>query len=94
MIDNAKKVKIISIITVCLAFILLIVLIFQFAKLNTLKKREAELTKTLSSLEEVISDYNKEKNYYEDREKYLDEYAHIVLNMTKDGETWYETSKN
>jgi len=94
MAEKEKKIKLIIIFIIVLAFILSAVLVFQFATLNNMKKKEKELNNTLISLEEVISEYNKEKSYYADREKYLDEYAHIVLNMTKDGETWYETSKN
>ena len=92
--ENTKKAKIISVIVVCLASILLITVIFQFLQLNSLKKRELELANSLSSLEEVIADYSQQKDYYQDREKYLDEYAHEVLNMSKKDETWYVTNKN
>ena len=85
MKNGANKAKYISIGVVILAFVLLIVLIIQFAQLAQLKAREAQLTDTLSSLEEVIADYNKQKDYYSDREAYLDEYAHEVLNMSQKG---------
>ncbi len=94
MKNGAKKAKIISISVICLAFVLLIILICQFVHLASLERREDELNSTLSSLEEVISDYSKQKDYYADRETYLDEYAHEVLNMSKKGETWYTADKN
>ena len=92
--NNIKKAKITSIIIVCIALILMLILIFQFLHLNSLQKKNEKLNNTLANLEEVISDYSKQKDYYEDREKYLDEYAHEVLNMSKDDETWYVVSKN
>ena len=92
--ENTKKIKIISVIIICLASVLLLTVIFQFLRLNNLKNKELELTNSLSSLEEVIADYSQKKDYYQDREKYLDEYAHEVLNMSKEDETWYVTNKN
>ena len=88
-----KKTKLISIIVICIAFISMLVLVFQFLQLKELNKRREHLQQSLSNLEEVIADYSKQKSYYQDREKYLDEYAHEVLNMSKDDETWYVTSK-
>ena len=94
MANNIKKAKITSILVVCIASVLLLILIFQFLHLNNLQKKNDRLNTTLSNLEEVIADYSKQKEYYKDREKYLDEYAHEVLNMSKDDETWYVISKN
>ncbi len=94
MLNSSKKAKIISIIVVCLAFFLTITLIFQFVSLSNLEKRNSELNETLTSLEETIAEYSKQKDYYQDRETYLDEYAHEVMNMAKDGETWYSFSRN
>ena len=89
MEDKAKKTKIIAIVICCLAFVCLVTVIFQFVKLGNLQAKENELNAKSEALNEVIAEYNKEKNYYADREKYLDEYAHEVLNMAKDGEIWY-----
>ncbi len=91
--DTQKKAKLIVIIVTCFAFVLLVTLTFQFVKLGNMRKKEAELSKTLSQLEEVVADYNKQRNYYQDREQYLDEYAHEVLNMSKDDETIYSFDK-
>ena len=93
MESKIKKAKIISILVVSLAFFLLLTLVFQFLYLNNLEKKNQELSNTLSNLESVIADYSKQKDYYTDRENYLDEYAHEVLNMSKEGETWYATNK-
>ncbi len=89
MDDKLKKTKIIAIVICCLAFVCLVTVIFQFVKLGNLKYRERELEAKSQALNEVIAEYNKEKNYYADREQYLDEYAHEVLNMSKEGEIWY-----
>ena len=94
MKNGEKRAKYISIAVVILAFVLTIVLIYQFIHLGQLKAKEVELNNSLASLEEVIADYSKQKDYYSDRETYLDEYAHEVLNMSKDGETWYTADKN
>ena len=92
--DTHKKAKIIAIIIASFAFILLITIIFQFIKIGSLRKKQEELNTTLTQLEEVVADYSKQKNYYQDRETYLDEYAHELLNMSKNGEVIYSFDKN
>ena len=58
-----------------------------------MKNKTTDLNSTLTNLEESIADYSKQKEFYQDRDSYLEEYAHEVENMAKDGETWYGVAK-
>lgn len=87
---SERKVKIITVITIIIAFILACILIFQFARLATLNTRKRALEKSYQNLQESIETYSSELNYYKNREQYLQDYAHEILNWAKNGETIYK----
>lgn len=86
---NTKSVKIFSAIIVVVISITLIVLVFEFMKINTLKNRKNQLNKSLTNLEQQIEDYSDIINKYQNRENYVEEYARDVLNLVDKDEIWY-----
>ena len=86
---NTKSVKIFSAIIVVVISITLIVLVFEFMKINTLKNRKNQLNKSLTNLEQQIENYSDIINKYQNRENYVEEYARDVLNLVDKDEIWY-----
>jgi cell division protein FtsB len=64
------------------------VLIFQFAKIGNLQKKEEELNNHLNALEQQIVEYTNENNYIKSNE-YLEDYAREVLGWGKEGEMYF-----
>lgn len=89
---NEKKAKTIIVVTVALAFLLMLILVVQFIKINNLKSLEASLAQSQSHLQQQISEYSANIDNMISREKNLGEYAHKYLNWTKAGETWYTSN--
>ena len=82
-------VKLFSIIIVLIISICIIVLFFEFLKINNLRKREKSLQRSLTNLENQIEDYNNTLNDYSSRDEYIEKYARDVLNLIDKDEIWY-----
>ncbi len=97
MKNSKQTVKLISIISICLTAILFVVLLFQFAKIVTLKNRQKALRSTISQKQTEIVEYDELLDYigYEDGEynqEFLENYAREVYGWGKPGRKYY-TSK-
>jgi len=86
---SLKGVKLFSIIIVLIISICIIVLFFEFLKINNLRKREKSLQRSLTNLENQIEDYNNTLNDYSSRDEYIEKYARDVLNLIDKDEIWY-----
>ena len=88
-ISSEKKVKLITIMIICVAFVLMLILTIQFIKIGNLNAKKANLQNSYNTLEENIEKYSSEMKYYQDKEQYLKDYAHQYLDWSKPGETIY-----
>ncbi len=94
MRNNKQVVKIISIISACLTAVLFVVLLFQFAKIITLKNKQKALKKTIEVKQEQIVDYDKLIDYIdfengEYSQEFLENYAREVYGWGKTNRTYY-----
>lgn len=88
MKNTKQTVKIISLITVIITAILFVVLLFQFAKIITLKNKQKQLNKTLIKTQEEIVEYDKLLDYIdyqngEYNQEFLEDYAREVYGWGK-----------
>ena len=86
---SVKSAKLFTVIIVLVISICLIVLLFEFLKINNLRQREKNLQRTLTNLENQIEDYNNTLNDYKSREEYIEKYARDVLHLVDKDEIWY-----
>lgn len=92
---NAKQtVKIISLITIIVTAILFIVLLFQSAKIITLRNKQKQLNKTIAKTQEEIVEYDKLLDYidYQNGEysqEFLEDYAREVYGWGKTDRKYY-----
>ena len=91
-LNGERKVKLITILVVSIAFLLAIIVFFQFLRLGNLTSKKHSLEKSYSELEQSIETYSKELEYYQDREQYLKDYAHQYLNWSRDNEIIYSAN--
>lgn len=94
MRNNKQVVKIISIISACLTAVLFVVLLFQFAKIITLKNKQKALKKTIEVKQEQIVEYDKLIDYIdfengEYSQEFLENYAREVYGWGKTNRTYY-----
>lgn len=86
--ENKKTSKIIVIISICLVFVLAIILTCQFVKINNLKSTRTRLETTYSELQTKITD-KANQNELLSNDSALEDYAHSALNYGKDDELWF-----
>ena len=94
MRNNKQVVKIISIISACLTAVLFVVLLFQFAKIITLKNKQKALKKTIEVKQEQIVDYDILIVYIdfengEYSQEFLEDYAREVYGWGKTDRQYY-----
>lgn len=90
MKNSAKTVKIITCITIAIAFICIIILTCQFVKISNMKSTENSLKTQKDQLIQDIYNYNTTNTYYDNnRSEYLEDYAREHLVWGESGETWY-----
>lgn len=90
--NNEKQIrtaKILSITVVAVLFLLAVLLVFQFVKINHLKSEEYKLNKYLQQLENEIINYSSESAYL-NSDKYIEDYAREVLGYGLNGETRFK----
>ncbi|MBQ9791898.1 MAG: hypothetical protein IJW28_04905 [Clostridia bacterium] len=89
--NKSRGVQLITIFTVIIMLLCIILLVWQFAKINTLNARKEALLTQKEYLDKRIFDYENLNNYYSNnREDYLEEYARQTLNWAQNNETWYK----
>ena len=88
-LEGEKKIKLITILVVSIAFLLATIVFFQFLRLGNLTSKRRSLEKSYNELEQSIETYSRELDYYNDTEQYLRDYAHQYLNWSRDNETIY-----
>ena len=89
--NKSRGVQLITIFTVIIMLLCIILLVWQFAKINTLNARKEALLTQKEYLDKSIFDYENLNNYYSNnREDYLEEYARQTLNWAQNNETWYK----
>jgi sortase (surface protein transpeptidase) len=90
MKNSAKTVKIITSITIAIAFICIVILTCQFIKIANMKNTEKELQTQKEQLIEDIYNYNTTNSYYNNnRTEFLEDYAREHLVWGEPNETWY-----
>ena len=88
--QKQNAIKWISIVCAVLIFVLTIVLIFEFVKINQLKRSEQSLLNSVQQLEKNIIDYTNTNNYL-NSEEFVEDYARENLGWGKDGEIRFES---
>ncbi len=88
--SNSKAIKWISVVTVVLIFILAIVLVFEFVKINELKNKEKLLLNSVSNLEQSIVDYTNANDYLNSSD-YVEDYARENLGWGAENEIRFES---
>lgn len=89
--NKSRGVQLITIFTVIIMLLCIILLVWQFAKINTLNARKEALLTQKEYLDKSIFDYENLNSYYSNnREDYLEEYARQTLNWAQNNETWYK----
>jgi len=83
-----KAVKYISFGVVCTLFILLVVLVFQFARINNLRNQERDLLANLRNLESQIVYYTNQNSYLESN-NFISDHAREMLGYGRSGETFF-----
>ena len=88
--NKSRGVQIITIFTVIIMLLCIILLVWQFAKINTLNDRKEALLYQKEYLDKSIYDYDNLNSYYSNnREDFLEEYARQTLNWSQNNEKWY-----
>ena len=89
--NKSRGVQLITIFTVIIMLLCIILLVWQFAKINTLNERKEALLYQKEYLDKSIYDYDNLNSYYQNnREDFLEEYARQTLNWSQNNETWYK----
>lgn len=88
--SNSKAIKWISVVTVVLIFILAIVLVFEFVKINELKNKEKLLLNSVSNMEQSIVDYTNANDYLNSSD-YVEDYARENLGWGAENEIRFES---
>ena len=88
-LEGEKKIKLITILVVSIAFLLATIVFFQFLRLGNLTSKKRSLEKSYNELERSIETYSRELEYYQNTEQYLKDYAHQYLNWSNPNETIY-----
>lgn len=88
--SNSKAIKWISVVTVVLIFVLAIVLVFEFVKINELKNKEKLLLNSVSNLEQSIVDYTNANDYLNSSD-YVEDYARENLGWGAENEIRFES---
>lgn len=90
MDKKVRNLKIITIFTMIIMFICIIILTFQFVKINNLKSQTSTLQSQKEQLIEDINNYSSANNYYgNNRSEYLENYARENLGWGEKDENWY-----
>ena len=89
--NKSRGVQLITIFTVIIMLLCIILLVWQFAKINTLNERKEALLYQKEYLDKSIYDYDNLNSYYSNnREDFLEEYARQTLNWSQNNEKWYK----
>lgn len=94
MKNSKQTVKLISTIVVCITAVLFVVLLFQFAKIVSLKTKQRHLKTTIEQTQKQITEYDELLDYIqfndgEYSQEFLENYAREVYGWGKAGRTYY-----
>ena len=94
MKNSKQTVKIVTTIVVCITAVLFVVLLFQFAKIVSLKTKQSHLNTTIEQTQKQIAEYDELLDYinFKDGEysqEFLEDYAREVYGWGKPGRTYY-----